>query len=505
MKRIEQLNKGDIEYHLRSAVDSMVPDVFDRLDLSAPREEGAPAGKVIHLRRWARRASTIAAACFCVLALAGGVGVYRMRRVDSVIGLDVNPSIELSVNSRSRVLKAEALNDDAEEILDGMELEHVDLKVAVNAVIGSMVQNGYLDDLDNAILVTVSNDDKEKAARIRETVVGDIESSLEENQVQAVVYNQQAVARDQVSKLAGEYGISYGKAYFLQELIDQNEDLSEADMARFAPMTMDEIARAIADSSYDLGKDMGKTEDVTLAAKETETSAAAAAEETPAPETGTETEPESASETPAPQTAPPSAAVIPSAMETTAAEETSQSSEELNIKIDYVDFEGGILDVVFKSKVKWRNATVAVYDGGGESYSAHIIDTGSTSCSVSVSGLPADEECTFVLGGLALKSGGDFGTVQGYFETPDISDSAEGAWDTEPEETPDSSASTGESAESDSSAESSETAPSAESGENGESAGGESAPSGGAPEIYSEDAAPGIGGEPLWASGHEQG
>ena len=30
--------------------------------------------------------------------------------------------------------------------------------MAVNAVIGSMVTHGYLGDLDNAILVTVSND-----------------------------------------------------------------------------------------------------------------------------------------------------------------------------------------------------------------------------------------------------------------------------------------------------------------------------------------------------------
>ena len=67
--------------------------------------------------------------------------------------------------------------------MEDMNLKGVDLNVAVNAVIGSMVTHGYLDDLDNAILVTVSNDSISKASALRSSVVNDIQSSLEENQV----------------------------------------------------------------------------------------------------------------------------------------------------------------------------------------------------------------------------------------------------------------------------------------------------------------------------------
>lgn len=422
MKRIDQLNRNDIEYHLRSAVDSLVPDILGQVDLNTPQEEKKPAGTLVFIRRLTRHAAAACAACLCVLALSGGAWVYRAHRVDSVIGIDVNPSIELSVNSKNRVLEAEALNGDAEIILDDMELENVDLNVALNAVIGSMVQKGYLDDLDNAILVTVANDDAQKAADIREMVVGDIETSLRENQVQAVVYNQRAVTTDEVEAIAGEYGISYGKAYFLKELIDQNEGLDDADMEKFAAMTMEEIAREIADASYDLGEDMNQPVDVTLAPTEEETEATAPPETTAAPETQTETAPPSETESTAAETTVP---VLPTVPETSTAQEETQSSEELNIKIDYVDFEDGILDIVFKSKVKWKNATISVYDGNGDSYSAHIIDTGSTSCSVQVSGLPGDEECTFVIGGVALKSSGNFGTVKGYFDTPYISEDAQ--------------------------------------------------------------------------------
>ncbi len=118
-----------------------------------------------------------AAACLCVAVLGGGVSFYQNHRVDSVIGIDVNPSIELSVNRNEKVLQANPLNEDAETILDDMNLKNVDLDIAVNALIGSMVRNGYLDELDNAILVTVSNENEKKASSLRQDVVGDVESS----------------------------------------------------------------------------------------------------------------------------------------------------------------------------------------------------------------------------------------------------------------------------------------------------------------------------------------
>lgn len=152
------------------------------------------------------------------------------------------------MNRNDKVLKAEPLNSDAEEILDNLDLEHVDVDIAVNALIGSMVRHGYLSDLDNAILVTVANDDRQKASELRQNVVVDIEASLEEHKVQAVVYDQQAPVTGEVRELAQKYGISYGKAYFLQELIDEN-DLGEEDMEAFAGMTMEQIAKEITDRS----------------------------------------------------------------------------------------------------------------------------------------------------------------------------------------------------------------------------------------------------------------
>ena len=201
----DQWNKEQIEVHLKSAVDALTPDIFDRLDLSVPQENGKPEAEkkgpekretFLFLHQM-RGAALGAAASLCLLITGGGVWYYQYenRQIDSVIGIDVNPSVELSINRRERVLKAEALNQDGNQILSDMDLKGVDLNVAVNAVVGSMVTHGYLDDLDNAILVTVSNDSMTRASALRSSVVGNIEKTLEENQVQAVVYVHELLLR----------------------------------------------------------------------------------------------------------------------------------------------------------------------------------------------------------------------------------------------------------------------------------------------------------------------
>ena len=156
----QKLNTDQIELHLKSAVDTLTPNVFDRIDLSVPQDvpvlSGLPSRDehLLTLQRRMRGMVLAAAACLCLVLTGGGAYHYQYqnRQVDSVIGIDVNPSVELSINRKNRVLSAEPLNEDAREIMDGMDLEGVDLNVAVNAVIGSMVTHGYLDDLELSLI-----------------------------------------------------------------------------------------------------------------------------------------------------------------------------------------------------------------------------------------------------------------------------------------------------------------------------------------------------------------
>ncbi len=418
-----QLNRQQIEACLKSAVKDLTPNVLERIDLSTPQKKEEKSGSIFAIRR--KVIGTLAAACLCMIVLAGGAYTYQNGKVDSVIGIDVNPSVELSVNRKNKVLAAEALNEDAENIMKGMDLKGVNLNVAVNAVIGSLVTHGYLDDLDNAILVTVTNDSVSKASSLRSAVVSDIQNTLEEKQLKAVVYDQQVIEEDEVKQLADEYKISYGKAYFLKELIAQNASLSMDDMKELAPLTMEEIAKEITERSYAVNGKTSVLEETTQAVKQPVTTAESKSPEESAAteESTTETLPEETESQRAAQSA--QAPAQPPATTTAAATEESSTDQVVvtteNIKIDYVDYDSGVVEVHFKTKVKWKNPTVSVKDGDGNTYSAKVGDTASDYCEINVTGLQGGMEYTFVLGGISPKIGRQT-TVKGIFETPVIGD-----------------------------------------------------------------------------------
>jgi hypothetical protein len=420
---IIQLNTRQIELHLKSAVDTLTPNILDRLDLSMPQD---PVPKqqdqttILRLQRRMRGMGVAVAACICLTLMGGGTFHYHLenRKIESVIGIDVNPSIELSINRKERVLEAKALNTEAENIIQDMDLKGVELNVAVNAVVGSMVTHGYLDDLENAILVTVSNDSVRKARELRASVVGDIEQTLKENQVEAVVYDQQVIEDEEMEALARQYDISYGKAYFLKELIDQNESLNIDDMEELASLSMEEIARKIAESSYELGELADQVKETELAPQttaivETETSTEVISTD----ESSTEIETTETSTTEVETTTIP---------ETTKEPITEPETEEEElVEIDYVDFEDDMVYVYFMGRVKWKNPSVVVRDEEGNSYAAMIDEASRNECSFEVSGLEGGRGYIFVLGGLTAGDGNVSTTVKGYFEKPEVADGAE--------------------------------------------------------------------------------
>ena len=160
-----------------------------------------------------------------------------------VVTLDVNPSLSLHVDETERVQKTEALNAEAQEILGTMDLTDTTLEVAVNAIIGSMLQKGYLDDLHNAILVSVDNSANEKSRDIQEKVskiIADAMKGDDDNAVDAAVLSQTVDAEDtELAALAEQYGISLGKAALIMELVEMDPNLTEEALA---PMSIHEIS-----------------------------------------------------------------------------------------------------------------------------------------------------------------------------------------------------------------------------------------------------------------------
>ena len=236
------MKRKNIEKNLSAAVSHMVPeDAFERISLNltpAPIEkERTSMKKTVNSNKknnTKRYASLAIAACLVLAVGIFGFSYYgNNMAVESVIDIDVNPSIELLTNKKDVVLEVNAINEDGKKILDGMNLEKADLKVAVNAIVGSMHKNGYLDD-ENGILVTVKNDDAKKAADLRNTVVSDIDASLNEHKVSAPVINQTVTETASVEDFAKANNVSVGKATFVLNLAKKDPSLKAEELAKLS-------------------------------------------------------------------------------------------------------------------------------------------------------------------------------------------------------------------------------------------------------------------------------
>ncbi len=239
------MNDHDLLQKIRTAAEHAAPDQLDSILSSCHEQKGeiVTMTKKKNKKYWFTGVAAAAAILLCV-GITSFVGNSKAAVVDSVVLLDVNPSLSLSVDDEETVLEAEALNEDAEEILGTMDLEGTSLEVAVNALIGSMLQKGYLGDDQNSVLVSVENDDAQRGSELEQEVSEAITSAMQTDSVSASVLSQTiSTSDDELTALAESYGISLGKAALIQEVIEQDDTLSFEDLAT---LNIHEIALIIA-------------------------------------------------------------------------------------------------------------------------------------------------------------------------------------------------------------------------------------------------------------------
>ena len=115
-----------------------------------------PAGR---LRR------TVAAAAACLLVLLGAGGYYTLLVPVSAISVDVNPSLELSLNRLDRVISVKGYNPEGEALAGALDVTFQLYTQALEAILSSEVVSAYLAE-DNAVSITVACDNPDKSAQM---------------------------------------------------------------------------------------------------------------------------------------------------------------------------------------------------------------------------------------------------------------------------------------------------------------------------------------------------
>ena len=227
------MKNKDIEHRIREEVKAATPDVFEKVagaDISTDSNIKAfETGNRKSARLKAARRG-LAAACAAIVVGLGAL-IYSLNAVtDSSISIDVNPSIEIITNKRDKVIKVNALNEDAEKVIGAMKLDDTGLDVTVNELVSAMVEYGYISADKRDILVTVENKNEEKAKSIRDRVDNDITEALIKLEIKPNLVSQTAdrhKKNDDIQKQADENGISYGKALMISKLREKYPVLAD--------------------------------------------------------------------------------------------------------------------------------------------------------------------------------------------------------------------------------------------------------------------------------------
>ena len=165
---------------------------------------------------------------FIVAILFCGFMFYKSNSVLAVIGIDINPSLELKINSNNKVVNVVTNNDDAKKIVGDMDLTGSNLDVAVNALMGSMLKNGYINQDENSILISLVDGNYDV-----KDLANNVYNYLESETVKPSVLVESGNTTDYDKELANKYNISVSKVKLINSIVSSNNLYKFEDLVKF--------------------------------------------------------------------------------------------------------------------------------------------------------------------------------------------------------------------------------------------------------------------------------
>ncbi len=215
------MKNKDIEKSLKRAVDVVAENVFtdvisfcdeskeDNIILMTPEKKNK--------RNWIKYAAAVIAVA--LIGFAAGIIYSNYFNYSSVVAIEVNPQIELKVDSEGKVIRAVAKNKEAEQVLEGMELKNVSLDDAAYRIISSLAANGYLNDMNNSVLLSVKN--VRGGGVSTQTLISGADLAFTDTSLDgAVIMLSIDDDDDRVDQLARDFNISEAKAELILQITD---------------------------------------------------------------------------------------------------------------------------------------------------------------------------------------------------------------------------------------------------------------------------------------------
>ncbi|MDD4584012.1 MAG: hypothetical protein PHR60_07520 [Eubacteriales bacterium] len=220
-------------------------------------------GQVITMRnnkKATRRFMTGIASLVATIAIFT-IGAYAYFTPTDYVTLDVNPSIEYAVNMFDRVIEVKAVNDDAKEIIEEIDLEKMTIQEAVETTISQLIALGYLsDDEDGGIIITTYNSRFDKAGKLAKELKQEIQSYIEEQENIIAEVEVEAVGKARVEE-AKALGVTPGKLNLVEKLQASGEEPDAYVLEEWLDKPVKEINKEIKENRQSAKGKINKNDD----------------------------------------------------------------------------------------------------------------------------------------------------------------------------------------------------------------------------------------------------
>ncbi|MDR7870761.1 MAG: PepSY domain-containing protein [Tissierellaceae bacterium] len=237
------MREHEILNHIKNSIDEAPIDLLDSIksqpitkmmehdDITKQEEKRVSIKPLMSL------ASLAAVFLFVFLSL-----YSQFLKVDSYIYIDVNPSIEIKTNKHNQVIELIAVNQDAIDIIKEIDYKRKDVYIVTEEIVNSYVNQQYLNENNDIILISVYNKDKDKSKKQVEDLNVAVNTHLEDVNLKPILLTQSLDKSSTIEEYAKKYGISVGKMTFIRNMIILNPELKTEELVNLSLFELIELA-----------------------------------------------------------------------------------------------------------------------------------------------------------------------------------------------------------------------------------------------------------------------
>jgi hypothetical protein len=180
---------------------------------------------IYYLRKGYTKYLSIAASiCVIVFSYFLYYQLYMPSRVFAYIDVDINPSVEFTVNKDNLVLAAKPLNEDAKTVLSDGKLDKLSVADAIEKLIKKCEEKGFIkSENDTEILVSGSTDSDRNKSRL-DSVLSEIDSRIAHDN--AKINTEVVNVNPQERALAVENNMSMGRYALFNKIKEEDNSIT---------------------------------------------------------------------------------------------------------------------------------------------------------------------------------------------------------------------------------------------------------------------------------------